>query len=185
VTRRAAVGFAIAAAACAAAAVIASIAPAPASAQSRGAAAGAARLEVIRPLRTATQTTLQFGRLQPSGVQGGSVTVSASAPAMRAGSGVTLLPGGTVSALQVSVTGEPGRAYRIAVPATATSTPGGYGVRTLTVATRTSGLVTTLRQAQLDAAGTDTVYVGATLDLPKGAKADAYAAQFTIAIAYE
>ncbi len=155
------------------------VAPAqvPASGTGRG------TLEVIRPLRLAVGSQLAFGRA--AGAQGGSVTVAPVLPGTRTGQGVALVPGDATSPFVATVTGEPGRAYRIAVPDRVAATPGGFGVGAFTVVSRTAGSVTPGRPAQLDASGADTLLIGATLTLPRGAKPQAYTAQVPVTIAYE
>jgi hypothetical protein len=149
----------------------------------RTSSGAAARLDVIRPLRVAVGVPLAFGRV--AGAQGGTVTVAATQPAMRTAQGATLLPGDSVSPLVATVTGEPRRTYRISLPTGTASSPGGYAVGAFTATSRTAGAVTLSRQAQLDANGTDTLLIGATLALPRGARPQAYAATVPVAIAYE
>lgn len=154
-----------------------------APAQTPSSGTGSGRLEVIRPLRLAVNATLAFGRA--AGAQGGTVTVAAALPATRTSQGPTLATGDAVSPFVATVTGEPRRAYRISLPATVASSPGGYPVTAFTVTSRTSGTVTQSRQAQLDANGSDTLLIGATLTLPRGTKPQAYGAQVPVTIAYE
>ena len=137
------------------------VAPAqvPASGTGRG------TLEVIRPLRLAVGSQLAFGRA--AGAQGGSVTVAPVLPGTRTGQGVALVPGDATSPFVATVTG------------------GGFGVGAFTVVSRTAGSVTPGRPAQLDASGADTLLIGATLTLPRGAKPQAYTAQVPVTIAYE
>lgn len=147
---------------------------------------GSASISLIRPLSIVQAAQLNFGRLQPQGNGSpGTATVAAPPPTTRASNGVSLLSGGAETPLIRTISGEPGRAYRITLPAAVISSPGGYAVDTFTIWSANRGIITTTKLGQLDATGKDTIRVGATISLPKGAKQIEPGAAVAIMISYE
>lgn len=156
----------------------------PAAAQP--AANGAASIAIIRPLSITQTAQLNFGRIQPQGNGNpGTATISAAPPTSRTSNGVTLLPGGAETPAIRTLSGEPGRVYRVTIPASVPSIPEGHTINQFTLWSANLGLITSTKLGQLDAAGTDTLRLGATISLPKGAKQITPSANVPITISYE
>lgn len=122
---------------------------------------------VVAPIAITVNTNLAFGSFAAG--PGGTVTVSTSG--VRAASGVTLVGGGTPSAARFDITGQASSTYSITHGGTAVLTnTTGVGAETmmlgkfsdLTGANATSGSVTS---GVLDGAGTQSLYVGGTLNV--------------------
>jgi len=166
------------------AAVIAALAAAPAAHAASARATSSAT--IFKPMTIATVAQMSFGKLQynaNSGPAVATVVLSAAAPVTRTSADVQLLPNGGETPAIRTITGEPGRAYRVTVSPT-TSSSGGLTVNDFRIWSANSGDITA-RSGMLSASGTDTIRVGATLSVPRGTKNDIYTALPTINIAYE
>jgi hypothetical protein len=155
-----------------------------ATAASRSATAS---VTVVRVITVSRAATMAFGRAVPTGASPfGYVILPAPPPSARAAQAATLLPGATSSPLILNVTGEPGRAYRINVPASASSSPSRFSVNTFSIWTQTSGDVTTSKSSRFDASGRDTIRIGGRLAIPKSTPAaQSYTADVPVTIGYE
>ncbi len=163
-------------------------AAAPGSAQVTNSAQRASNgtITIFRPLSVTATANMSFGRLQPQGNgQPGSVILTSAPPTQRIATGVSTLPGGTETPAIRTLSGEPGKIYRITVPASAVSTQGGHLVNAFTLWTQNGGNVTSTRIGQLNASGTDVLRVGATINFPKGTKQNTYTVSVPISILYE
>ena len=155
---------------------------------SQAQATATARTRIIKPLTISAPAQMSFGRLQynaGSGPAVAPVVLSSQPPTTRTSASVQLLPGGGETPAIRTITGQPGAIYRVTTPASASATPGGLTVNTFTVWSANGGNITTTRLGQLNASGTDTIRVGASLQVPQKTKNDTYTANVTITIAYE
>jgi hypothetical protein len=158
----------------------------PALAQASASRSGSASITVIRPLSVSVDKVLNFGRLQPQ--QNGanvSATIAATLPAVRTSDRVSLLSGGTETPGRFLIRGEPGRTYRISLPASVASSPGNYVVNSFTAWTASNGNAGATISGQFNSSGNDTVQIGATIRFTQGAKQDVFTAAIPINIAYE
>ena len=131
---------------------------------------------------------MSFGKLQynaGSGPAVATVVLRAAPPTTRTSANVQLLPGGGETPAIRTITGQPGALYRVVTPASATATPGGLTVNGFTVHSANSGDISASRLGQLNASGTDTIRVGATLQVPQKTKNDTYTSNVAITISYE
>lgn len=113
------------------------------------------------------------------------MTLSASTSPKITTRGVSTLPGSPPTAAVRSVSGEPNRVYRISLPTSVTSSPGGYLVTAFTLASTNQGDITTTLFGRLNPAGKDMLFIGGTIGLPKGAKQGVYTARIPITLSYE
>jgi len=145
----------------------------------------AASITVTRPLRVIMAHRLRFGR--PLG-RGRALAVTLAVPAAPAGGADPAQAGGSAaggSPAVVLIRGDPGRAYRVALPREIRTVSGRHPVRHLTIWSATLGDVTRTRIGQLDASGRDTLSIGGVLYAPFGLTGGPYAADVPLQIAYE
>ena len=129
------------------------------------------------PISILKNTDMNFGTLAVSS-SGGTVVLSASGS--RTASGGIILPSftGTVSAAQFTVTGDPNRTYAITLPTTDLILSAGSATMTVNVFTSTAtGILS---------GGTETVFVGATLNVGASQTAGSYtnATGFDVTVNY-
>ena len=150
------------------------------NAQSTASATGSAT--VITPISIARVNNMNFGNLAVSASTPGTV-VLAPAGTRSATSGVTL-PNvtGTVSAASFTVTGEGSSTYAITLPGTAYTITRATGSETMTVTNFTS----TPSSTGTLTAGTQTITVGATLNVSAGQVSGSYtnATGFNVTVNY-
>jgi hypothetical protein len=142
---------------------------------------------IIRTMSVSTTAQMSFGKLQynGNGPATSNVVLGSAPPTTRTSANVQLLPnGGETPAIRV-ITGEPGRIYRVTPPVSATATPGGLTVTAFTLWSANSGNITASRLGQLNAQGTDTIRIGASLVVPKGVKNDTFTANAPVTITYD
>lgn len=158
---------------------------APATAASEDVSASGT-ISVIKPLSLSSVSEMNFSRIQPIGSTDiGLMTLSASTSPKITTRGVSTLPGSPPTAAIRSVSGEPNRVYRISLPTSVTSSPGGYLVTAFTLASANQGDITTTLFGRLNPAGKDTLFIGGTIGLPKNAKQEIYTARIPITLSYE
>lgn len=163
-----------------------SSAPGTAQLADRALRASRGAITIFRPLSVAATANMSFGRLQPQGnAQPGTVVLTSMPPIQRIPNGISTLPGGAETPAVRTISGEPGKIYRIIVPASAVSSQGGHLVNAFTLWTENGGNITTTRVGQLNASGTDVLRIGATINLPKGTKQETYTVNVPISILYE
>jgi hypothetical protein len=148
---------------------------------------GSASVTVVRPITVSSTAVMSFGKAVATGNDPfGYVTLQAAPPTTLTTQAASLAGGGpNPSPLVLTVTGEPGRAYRISLPLSAASNPGAFVVSNFTMWTQNSGDVTTTKLAYFSAQGSDTVRVGGRIAIPHAAKAQSYTAQVPVTISYE
>ena len=144
-----------------------------------------ASASVIRPIAVTRVTDLSFGRLQGT-AQDGTVTLPARAPSKPVATAVTMVKGGTTeSAFERQLSGEPGRLYRVTVPASTYTTTGRLLVNAFTLWTANRQDVSSTKMSVFDKKGADTLRLGATLRVPKNTPLAQYDAQVAVTISYE
>ena len=152
----------------------------------RAQASAQGSITVLRPLTITTTAEMSFGRLQPQGNgPSGTVVLSSTPPTTRTSSTISLLSGGNETPLIRTISGVPGAVYRISYPSSAVTVQGGYPVTAFTLWSANSGTITNTRISQLNASGSDTIRIGATLTLPKGAKQNTFTVAVPVTIFYE
>ena len=97
------------------------------------------------------------------------MTIASAPPTALAFSGVERSGGNEPSPAVYSIKGEKNRAYTVSFPSpSVVSSPGGYRVSNFTLWSANSGAITAGRVGHLNAMGTDTLRVGATMTVPGG-----------------
>ncbi len=157
-----------------------------AMAQSSATGTGTATATVIRPISILAVNDLAFGNIVPSGVAGTLALTAAAITAATPGGGITqpVATPGTRTAASFTVGGEGGFTYAITLPGVA-QTITGPAAATMTVSGFTSSpnATGTLSNA-IGAAGTETLYVGGTLNVGINQAAGNYTGTFTVTVAY-
>ena len=146
---------------------------------------GTGSVTILRRLSISKTADLSFGRLHNQGPKGptGTVTISAAPPTSRTGVNVQLTPNGGETPAIYSLSGEPNRAYRVSVPSSYPSTPGGLTVKSFTFWSTNS--MTATGGGHFSASGTDTVRIGATMTVPAGTKQDTFVAKVPVTVTYD
>jgi hypothetical protein len=128
-----------------------------ASAFGQATASASATATIVTPITITKDVDMNFGNLYSAAA--GTVVLDPAGGRSVTG-GVTLAPGGTVTAASFTVGGTADVTYAITLPAGATTISS--GANTMTVDTWTS---TPLATGTLDATGNETLTVGATLNV--------------------
>lgn len=157
-----------------------------AMAQSSATTNGTATATIVRPITLAATRHLAFGNVVPGATVGTVVLTAASTTAASVSGGVTQ-PGtqaGTVTSAQFDVGGEGGFTYTITLPVSAATITSGSD--TMTVDTFTSSIVVTAGALSnaLGAAGTQTFFVGGTLNVGVNQNPGNYSGTFPVTVAY-
>lgn len=145
-------------------------------------ATATATANIVTPIAIVNTTNMNFGNLAVSPTVAGTVVLPAGlAPTRTLTGGVTLMTGGTITAAAFTVTGLVDATYSISLPASASLTgPGAPMLADAFVSTPTvlAGGVLTL--------GTQTLYVGATLNVGAAQVAGSYTTvtPFTVTVNY-
>ncbi len=138
---------------------------------------GTANATIIAPITITAVLTLEFGQIV-TGAAASVVRIS-TAGARSLVSGNASLSGGTFRAATFDVTGEPSTTYAITLPAgAATLTSGGD---TMTVDTWVSNPTPT---GTLSGGGTETISVGADLNIGASQASGAYTGTYTMTVDY-
>lgn len=158
-----------------------------AMAQSSATGTGTATATVIRPITISNSTVdLAFGNIVPSGVAG-TLQVSAAAVAVvTPGGGITqpVATPGTRTAASFTVGGEGGFTYAITLPGVAQTITGpAAATMTVTGFASSPNATGTLSNA-IGAAGSETLYVGGTLNVGINQAAGNYTGTFSVTVAY-
>lgn len=136
-------------------------------------------VEIVAALSISNTVGLEFGQVVPSVVIG-TVTVGTNGSRSSAG-GVTLTNGTPATASSFAVTGGPDSAYAITLP-TSITIAGPVGAPMVVNAFQSSPTV--LVGGRLDAQGTQTLLVGATLNVGVSQLATNYAGTFDVTVTY-
>ena len=151
-----------------------------ATANAQSSATATATATIVTPITITKTADMNFGNVAVQTGTGGTVVMS-PAGVRSATSGVTL-PGtaGTVSAASFTVNGQTGYTYAITLPASVTITGAASNVMQVTNFTSTPSLTGNLT------AGTETLNVGATLNVDPGQTPGLYvsATPFTVTVNY-
>jgi hypothetical protein len=143
-------------------------------------ATGSASATIVTPIALAKTQDMNFGNVAVSATAG---TVVLTPAGTRSSTGGVTLPttAGTVTSASFTVTGAPNYTYSITLPSTATTITS--GVNNMTVNTFTSNPTPT---GLLNGSGTQTLKVGATLNVSASQPAGAYTAAtpFSVTVNY-
>ena len=133
-------------------------------------ATAAASATIITPISIVKNVDLNFGNVAVSASLAGTVVLAPAGTRTTGGAGGVTLPveNGTVAAASFTVSGQATFTYAITLPTTATISSGS---NTMTVSTFTSTPATT---GTLSSGGTQTLLVGATLNVTAGQASGTY-----------
>lgn len=154
-----------------------------AMAQSSTESTATANATVIAPIAIVKSLSLEFGTI----VKGTAGTVAIATDGARTDSGVALTPGtqtGTVRAASFAVTGEGAMTYAISLPADDAVVLVTAGVADATRQMPLSSFVSNPSGTGTLTAGAQTLLVGATMTLDGSEIAGAYAATYSVTVAY-
>lgn len=127
--------------------------------------------EIIEAIKFTEVTGLNFGKVDNTA---GTVIIDFAGAA----SGTkTQITGGTVSAAELTVTGEPDEAYSITVSPTATLSDGGSGTMNVTAISHDA-------TETLDSSGNETVHIGGTLTVGASQTTGSYTGTISVTVAY-
>lgn len=145
----------------------------------QGASATAtASATIVTPLALTKTTDMSFGNLSVNATPGTITLPAAAAPVRTRTGGVTLMPGGTVTAAYFALTGLSGATFSVTLPADGAVTLTGPGAP-IVANTFTSSATGTLT------GGTENFYVGTTLAIAASQTAGVYtSAAFTVTVNY-
>ncbi len=150
---------------------------AEAFAQSNSASTSAsATARIVTPIAIAKVTDLNFGDVVSSGAAG--TVIVTPAGVRSAGGGATLGNGGSVAAASFTVSGQGSATYAITLPASATVTSGANNMTVDTFTSNPSGT------GALSAGGSQTLNVGATLQVGASQATGTYTGSFNVTVAY-
>jgi Domain of unknown function (DUF4402) len=156
-------------------------------AQSSANGTGTATATVIRPITiSAPSAPMAFGNIVAT-VAGGTVDLTAAAVATTTATGVSQPAGapGLHTAATFTVGGEGGFTYAITLPAAPVSIAGpASAAMTVSgfISSTLSGIATL--SGAIGSAGTDTLYVGGTLNVGANQTAGSYSGTFPVTVAY-
>ncbi len=119
---------------------------------------------------------LAFGTIIPSATAPGTVAISQAG--VRTTTGVTGVPGGTITAATFTINGENNASYSLTIPATVTLSSGGDSM------TATLNPSLDPNQSQTMGSSATALNVGASLAVGQNQAAGAYTAQFNVTVAY-
>ena len=137
--------------------------------------------EIIAPIAIAHDVDMNFGSIVPSA--GGTVALPASATPTRVATGPTLGDPDDVAAAKFTVTGEPDKTYSITLPGNADVELDGPALSDpMTVTNFISS--PTVAAGGLLTAGTQTLYVGATLNVAADQDPGIYEGDFDVTVTY-
>lgn len=170
----------------------ASPALAPAAlAQSGTLASGRADAQVVIPVRAAPRTDLSFGAIVIGVAAAGSVVVAPDGSPARYVNAAKARCGGSSECMPhravFDVSGEPGRSYRVALPAKviATGTRTGVGLPVSEIRMRSLNASSAVEEGRLNNAGRDSFFVGGTLRVPAGTLPDTFRADLPVIVTYD
>jgi hypothetical protein len=137
-----------------------------------------AGVQAATPIAVSNTRALAFGSFVAG--SGGSVTISTSGGRSATG-GITLIPSSAGAAAQFSVTGDPGMTYSISLPLdgeAALSNGAGQSMPLNAFASDPGGI------GLLGLDGSQTLSVGATLNVDAGQAVGAYSGSFSVTVNY-
>ena len=136
---------------------------------------------IVTPIAIVKTTDMNFGNLAVSPTIPGTVVLPAAlAPVRTITGGVTLMPGGTITAAAFTVTGLANATYSILLPASASLTGPGAPMTADTFVSSP-----TVAAGGLLTGGSETLYVGATLNVAAAQVAGTYTSlAFNVTVNY-
>lgn len=144
-------------------------------------ATGPVEVLIINSLAITNTVGLQFGQVAPGASTG---TVAVTPLGVRTGlGGVALASGTPATAASFTVTGSPLHTYAISLPSSVSLTPTTGSGDPMTVDNFIS-LPSAASGGLLDAGGSQTLLVGATLNVGVNQEADSYTGTFDVTVAY-
>jgi hypothetical protein len=167
------------------------LAPGPVLAGSGNSASGSASAAIIQPITVRALEDLLFGTLAVGPDSGGAITVDPATGAVSysgALRGVCGAGGCTAHPALFGVTGEPGRRYRIAAPASAAAVPvsgNGPALPVSAITVSADSLPGDPDVGLLDAGGADRFTLGGTLQVAPGSSAGFYRAEVAVVVTYD
>lgn len=173
------------------AAVLCGFALAPAAFAQIGASVSSrAEAEVVIPIRAVPLSDLSFGSIAVRSAGEGSVEIAADGSPPRyvntARSSCSGQPDCMPYRASFDVSGDPGRRYRVSMPARIVA----YGVRTgaglpvVSLEAHSLNAPSAAGEGRLDNAGRDRFFVGGTLQVPAGTVPDVFRAELPVIVAY-
>lgn len=162
------------------AAFIGVLAAATASAQQNAATTSAnASANIVTAISISKTADLDFGDIVTGGTTGTVVLTAGASPSRTSTGGTTLANSVTVGDAVFTVSGQAASTYAITLPSSpVTLTSGG---NTMTVDTFTSSPTPT---GTLSGGGTETLYVGATLNVGANQASGTYTGNFSVTVTY-
>jgi hypothetical protein len=151
------------------------------SAKAQSTATATATATIVTPITVTKVNDMNFGNVAVDATFGGTVTLTPANPTSRTALGNVSLPAttGTVSAAQFLVSGNSGFTYSILLPVDITLVhSGGIEVMTADNLTSTPSGTGTLT------GGTESVFVGATLNVVGGQTSGVYSGTFDVTVNY-
>jgi hypothetical protein len=151
---------------------------------------GIAQAEVVKPVRVISLADLSFGSIAVSSNAAGTVRVAADgSPAAYERAARPECTGQAQCAphrASFDVTGEAGRAYSVALPASVTAIGQRTGAPLLVGALEMYSLNAPSLQSRglLNESGRDTFFVGGVLQLPAGTRPDLFRAELSVTVSY-
>jgi hypothetical protein len=144
---------------------------------------------VLNPLFTGLTAGFAFGRVHTDARRfvGGTVTISSAPPVIVSTIGVKLVAGETAPSPAIyHIRGDALSAYVVNLPsADPLESPDGCKISNFTLWSANSGTITTSGVGHLNAAGNDTLRVGATITVPKSGASTSYDPVVSITISYQ
>lgn len=137
---------------------------------------------IIRPLTITKNSDLAFGRIVQPRTGTGTVTLANTGNSVVAAAGAVALSGITTSRAQFTVDGEGGQVVTTSIPSSVTLTSGSATIP-VTLAPDFGSTVTL--SGALAAAGSSTLNVGGSFNLPNTQTPGAYTGSFTVTVAYQ
>ena len=158
-------------------------------AQSSATTTANATATVIRPITVVSSADLAFGNVVPGASLGTLVVAATSGTPTATASGGVTQPGtqfGTITAAKFDVGGEGGFTYTITLPTGAATISDAGAVDSMTVDNFTSSIVVTAGALSnaIGSAGTQTFYVGGTLNVAANQPPSNYTGTFSVTVAY-
>jgi hypothetical protein len=153
-----------------------------AAAYSQVSATATSSATIVTPITIANAANMNFGNIAVNASAGTVVLPAAAAPVRSVTGGCTLpATAGTVASARFTVTGQSGYTYAITLPASASLTGPGPAMTANTFVSNP-----TVAAGGLLTGGTQTLYVGATLNVAGSQTAGVYttAAAFTVTVNY-
>lgn len=137
---------------------------------------------IIRPLTITKNSDLAFGRIVQPRTGTGTVALANTGNSVVAAAGAVALTGITTSRAQFTVDGEGGQVVTTSIPSTVSLD---NGPSSIVVALAPDFGSTVTLSGALAAAGSSTLNVGGSFNLPSTQTPGAYTGSFTVTVAYQ